>query len=134
MRKATTHGRREETTRNFHSLRALYCYGNHGSALEGAENQFEVAPGPSSHTVVDAGAGQRGDRASRRESRASRSVVIRPTKRKADGEIDLKIGLLVLIRADTVSAYQRISQFVWANSVKSPILIRTRKFPGTGHF
>ena len=39
-----------------------------------------------------------------------------------------ELGLLHLIRADTASAYQRIRLFVWANSVKSPILIRTRKF------
>ena len=45
-----------------------------------------------------------------------------------DGYDRLLLGLLHLIRADTVSAYQRIRLFVWANSVKSPILIRTRKF------
>ena len=37
-------------------------------------------------------------------------------------------SLLHLIRADTVSAYQCIRLFVLTNSVKLPILIRTRKF------
>ena len=48
-------------------------------------------------------------------------------RRTANGDAD-GLGLLHLIRADTVSAYQRIRLFVWANSVKSPILICTRKF------
>ena len=48
--------------------------------------------------------------------------------RKLHRRVQARVGLLHLIRADTVSAYQRIRLFVWANSVKSPILIRTRKF------
>ena len=31
-----------------------------------------------------------------------------------------RVGLLHLIRADTVLAYQRIRLFAWANSLKSP--------------
>ena len=44
------------------------------------------------------------------------------------------LGLLHLIRADTVLAYQRIRLFVWANSMKTVVFDTYQEIPDTGHF
>jgi hypothetical protein len=44
------------------------------------------------------------------------------------------VGLLHLYQADTVSVYQRIRLFVWANSVKIADFDTYQEIPDTGHF
>ncbi|OUS41937.1 hypothetical protein BE221DRAFT_63701, partial [Ostreococcus tauri] len=44
------------------------------------------------------------------------------------------VGLLGLIRTDTVSAYQRTRLFVWANSMKIVDSDTYQEIPDTGHF
>ncbi|ABO97986.1 predicted protein [Ostreococcus lucimarinus CCE9901] len=52
--------------------------------------------------------------------------------RCGDAKTDARLGLLHLIRADTVLAYQRIRLFVWANSMKTVVFDTYREIPNTG--
>ncbi|OUS41888.1 hypothetical protein BE221DRAFT_63768 [Ostreococcus tauri] len=49
-------------------------------------------------------------------------------------DISRRYGLLHLYQADTVSVYQRIRLFVWANSVKIADFDTYQEIPDTCHF